>query len=84
MATVAKGLSQLQRWPWFGLHSCGLCVRLHTCGLEAGLNTAHASLSNQNVKTETRTLSQLDNDEQLLLKVVLGEEGQEGKGLVIG
>ena len=84
MATVAKGLSQLQRWPWFGLHGCGLGVRLHTCGLEAGLNTAHTSLSNQNVKTKTRTLSQLDNDEQLLLKVVLGEEREEGRGLVIG
>ena len=75
---VAKGLSQLQRWPWFGLHGCGLGLRLHTCGLGAGLNIAHASLSNQNVKT--RTLSQLDKDEQLLLKVVLGEEGEEGRG----
>ena len=84
LATVAKGLSGLQRWPWFGIHSCGLGVRPHTCGLEAGLNTAHTSLSNQNVKTKAKTLSQLDNDEQLLLKVVLGEEGEEGRGLVLG
>ena len=84
MATAAKGLTQLQRWPWFEIHSCSLSERLHTCGLGAGLNTAHVSLSNQNVKTETRTVSQLDNDEQLLLKVVLCEEGEEERGLVLG
>ena len=84
LATVAKGLSQLQRWPRFGIHSCDLGVRPHPCGLGAGLNTAHRSLSNQNVKTKAKTLSQLDNDEHLLLKVVLGEEGDEGRGLVLG